>query len=562
MNNILSSFIGFIILFAWFSNIVLLYLVDRFLIKGRNNKTKLNKTSYRFLLSFSSCIFLIIASLILSNLIVTGTSFIIGITISYLFQIIGFLIISISGIKLSYEVIIFTCNKKKSKETINPININSIRKKIVKSICYFINGIGIYSVIVLLVPIEFFSPELAIVIPQISLFLIFIFILNTLIILKLTPRSYDDTKKSKFSFLRIKSIAKRKHFRQGILVMGILLSFIFSLPILSTPFSIIHAENEFRDVYGDNWRNFIPSNISRFFLESQFNIYNYFMGIPHKDCNIELDILYYEKNDTKLYLDVYYPKVSGESLPGNNSIIIKIHGGAWKVGDKGTGNTPIISKYLANQGYVVFDIQYGLMEFQNGGLDLTPEYVQGNFTLHDMVYQIGNFTKQLETTYASEYNGNLDSVFIMGGSAGGHLTSVIGLGYNDPYFSGNFSNAIKLKGIIPLYPPNSAEHYFNRFEFKDLIPGDPTTNPLAFKKFTPSNLVSLNDPPALIFQGTQDRLVPPINSEQIEKAIEGIGNDCIRLIFYFATHCNDMITNNNFAQIWLYYLERFLFLNR
>lgn len=562
LSIILYDIFGIVILISWFSNLILSFLIERYLIEDITNNLEIIKKSFRFLIFFSYSILFIIISITISNLIIEGLSFIIGITISYILQIVGFLIISILGIELSYIVIKRMKNKESKQFKKKPLDIYSNRKKCVKLICFIVNTLGIYFAIVLLIPLEFLSPEIAGIIPQFALFLIFIFIINTLIILKLTPKNRAEYGKSIFSFLNIKTLSKRKLFRKSIIVIGFSLSFIFSLPLLSTPYSIMYAENEFKDVYGEDWRDLIPSSASQYFLQSQFNFYNYLMGIPHKDCNIKRNIQYYERNSTKLFFDVFYPKEAGENLPGNNSIIIKIHGGSWRVGDKGIGNVPIISKYLANQGYVVFDIQYGLMIYEGGGIDFTPEYVRGNFTLHDMVYQIGYFTKQLETIYASQFNGNIDSVFIMGGSSGGHLASVIGLGYDDSYFSGNFSTAINLKGIISLYPPNSAYNYFTKHDFVNLIPGDPITNPIAFEKFTPSNLVSLNDPPVLIYQGTQDRLVPPINSEQIEKALEDIGNDCIRLIFPFATHCSDVITNNNFAQVWLYYLERFLYLNR
>ncbi len=559
---ILFNIFGIIILLSWLSNLIFSYLIDRFLIKNIQDNPRLIRKSYRFLIFFSYSILLIMISIAISNIIIEGLTFTIGLVFSYVLQLLGFFVISISSIELSYIVLKEINNKNKKSKKKKTLNIYKTRKKIVKLACYILHSIGIYFVFIFLIPHDSLSPSLAFIIPQFSLFFGFIFLSNTLILLKLIPINREEFAKSFFSFLKIKSLQNRKILRKSIASIGLTLSFIFILPLLSTPYCILHAENEFNKAYGENWRNLIPSRINDFFLPFQFNFYNYFLGLPHRDCNIETDIKYYENQGIQLYFDVYYPKKPGEKLPGNNSIIIMIHSGGWKVGDKGIGNTPIISKYLANQGYVVFDIQYGLMipegEF---GIDLTPQYVRGDFTLHDMIYQIGNFTKQLEIKYALEYNGNLNSVFIMGRSAGGHLASIIGLGYDDPYFFGNFSTAINIKGVIPLYPPNFAGYYFNNLDFEDLIPGDPETNPLAFEKFTPSNLVSLNDPPVLIFQGTQDRLVPPVNTEKIENSLETMGVDCIRLIFPFATHGNDMITHNFFAQIWLYYLERFLYLN-
>jgi len=383
-------------------------------------------------------------------------------------------------------------------------------------------------------------------ITQISCFLMFLYIPALILLLK----------------LKIRKHSRKKWKKAIILAIGTFLVVSNALPLISTPISVQIAENEFNHAYGSNWRSKIPSRIESYFLPSQFNLYNYFLGFPHADCNVETDILYYGSENIRLYFDVYYPKGDGSQLPGNNSIIIKIHGGSWQFGDKSLGNVLLLNKYLASQGYVVFDIQYGLLDAGGSSFIPTPDYVKGNFTLHDMVRQIGNFTKQLASNFASRYNGNIKSVFIMGGSAGAHLTAVIGLGYNDPYFAGNFSNALKIKGIIPIYPPNFAEYYFVKEPLSRLIPGDPTTNPLAFKKFTPSNLVDPNDPPAIIYQGLRDDLVPLINAKTIEQSLESNGVKCMLLEFPFAAHASDLIIGNSFSQVWIYYLERFLYLER
>ncbi len=149
----------------------------------------------------------------------------------------------------------------------------------------------------------------------------------------------------------------------------------------------------------------------------------------------------------------------------------------------------------------------------------------------------------------------------MGNSAGGHLTGVVGLGYNDPYFAGNFSTALTIKGIVPIYPANDAKGFISG-DRKGLLKGDTDSNPLDFEKFTPSNLADEDDPAAIIFHGTSDGLVPIKESEKIEDALESEDVDCIHLKFPFAAHANDFMANNNFSQVWIYYLERFLYLEQ
>ena len=406
-------------------------------------------------------------------------------------------------------------------------------KHFLRILCYITLSVGIIFTIVLLVPIRnSLLVALSYFLTQITGFLMFLYLPTTLLLLKLTQKK------------RFKNWN-----RLTILVIGLSITFVNALPLMSVPITVQTAENEFSAAYGTDWRSQIPQSAENYFLPTQFNLYNYFLGFPHKDCNFQTDILYYDDDGIRLYFDVYYPKGNASNLPGNGSIVIKIHGGSWQYGDKGLGNVLVLNKYLASQGYIVFDIQYGLFDSGSSSFIPTPDYVKGNFTLHDMVYQIGAFTKLLETTYASTYDANLNSVFIMGGSAGGQLTGVIGLGYNDPYFVGNFSNALKIKGIVPIYPPDFAPPF--------LLPGGDN---LAFEKFTPSNLADASDPPALIFQGLRDDLVTLDNPIRIKNSLNSEGVDCILLTFPFAAHASDLIVGNSYSQVWVYYLERFLYL--
>ncbi|MHA1670676.1 MAG: prolyl oligopeptidase family serine peptidase [Promethearchaeota archaeon] len=422
----------------------------------------------------------------------------------------------------------------------------NVLKIIMFSICVLTFIVGIYFTAIVLFEIpSSLAVTLSYFLSQISGFLTILYILTTILLLKLLSTRYKKSWISKI-----------------VLIFGLILALLNSLPLISTPFSIQNAENEFDLAYGSEWRSKISNQVESYMSPSQFNLYGYFLGFPIKDCNVDVDVLYYDNDGVKLYFDVYYPKGDGSKLPGNNSVIIKIHGGSWQFGDKSLGNVLVLNKYLAAQGYVVFDIQYGLLDAGGSSFIPTPDYVRGNITLSDMIYQIGNFTKKLENKYASRYNANLNSVFIMGGSAGGHLTAVCGLGYNDPYFAGNFSNALNIKGIIPIYPPNFAARYFDDEPLTRLIPGDPISNPLAYAKYTPSNLIDASDPPALIFQGLRDDLVSLDNAEMIKSTLNINKINCMLLTFPFAAHASDLIVGNSYSQVWVYYLERFLYISQ
>jgi len=360
------------------------------------------------------------------------------------------------------------------------LNKSGIVKIILAILCALAFIIGVYSIFQIYVGgTDAISRVANWFMAQISEFLLFIVIAATFLLLKLTGKKNHP----KIYF--------------AIMIIGFTIAGLNSVPLLLTPVSISNSNDEFQVAFGENWETTIPNDVKSFFMHSPFNIPQQFLGVPHKECQIIEDIPYYEDPDEEvtLYFDVYMPKEPDENLPGNRSTIIKIHGGAWVAGDKGAANMPVVNKYLAAQGYVIFDIQYGLRNTSLfGALPIpTPENVIGNYTFIDMVKQIGIFTKLLESNYSAEYNANLESVYIMGGSAGGHLTCVTGFGYNEDYFNGTFSENINIKGIIPLYPPSNVLWA----GAMGLLPGSPETDPELFDAYSPTAIIDANDPPII-----------------------------------------------------------------
>jgi len=362
------------------------------------------------------------------------------------------------------------------------------------------------------------------------------------------------------TILLMKLLASRRinHPKQyyAIIIIGFTISGLNSMSLLATPYTIINADLEFKDAFGLNWRNTIPSNIKNYFLQSPYFISSHFLSIPEKSIIVEKDILFYEGENISLYFDVYMPAKPAAQLPGNGSIIINLHPGAWMSGGKGTWNMISTSKYLAGQGYVVFDIEYGLIDWFEYGAAApdTPEHVMGNFTIEDQIRHIGIFTNSCESEFAATYGANLDSVYFMGRSAGAHLAGVAGLGYNYDFHNTTFSPNMVVKGVIPLYPPSAAPEL--------LLKENRSTNPDLYNAYDLAHLSDPLDPPVLIFQGTSDGQVSIERVVALEADIESKGVECCLLKFPFAGHANDFVLSTNIGQVWIYYLERFLYLTR
>jgi len=250
--------------------------------------------------------------------------------------------------------------------------------------------------------------------------------------------------------------------------------------------------------------------------------------------------------NVKLYFDAYLPPNDSDSLPGNRSTLIRLHGGGLTIGDKGLGNVLTMNRYFAAQGYCVFDIQYGL----NNGPEsmgipiITPANVLGNFTLDDMMRHIGNFTYYLED-HNTEYEANLDSVFISGGSSGGHLAFATALSIASGNYTTTFSANYTIKGIIPYYPAHNTTMSF-------VLQSTPEWR-------NPELLVDNQSPPCLIYQGDQDHLI--VRSRSLENIYLTRGNaEVCLLIFPTAGHASDLYFSGYYNQVFLFYMERFMFL--
>ncbi|MHA1442356.1 MAG: hypothetical protein ACTSPK_10910, partial [Candidatus Heimdallarchaeota archaeon] len=197
----------------------------------------------------------------------------------------------------------------------------------------------------------------------------------------------------------------------SLVILGVVLSGLCFVPLGLTQLYAQEADEtfsaSFNPVFSGDWKAVIEnSGFADAFLQTPFSVGGYFLGPLTYDCIVKKDVLYLDGSmsnftvdaDVKLYFDAYLPPNDSDSLPGNRSTLIRIHGGGLTIGDKGLGNVVTMNRYFAAQGYCVFDIQYGL----NNGPEsmgipiITPANVLGNFTLDDMMRHIGNFTYYLE----------------------------------------------------------------------------------------------------------------------------------------------------------------------
>jgi acetyl esterase/lipase len=369
---------------------------------------------------------------------------------------------------------------------------------------------------------------------------------------------------------------------KGLFLAGIIMGAIFCLPVVSRPAMIESGNTQFQ-IFGSDWKTF-PSSITSPHLDTPFVGSQFYYGyswdrlgnpenILYEEKN---DILYFEHEDYQLYYDTHFPKKgqAGSNSLGRNTTIIVLHSGGWNGGDKGLDAIQV-QNHLASQGYVIFDIQYRLLN--SGLIDTSKDFgidlnwqdpaptaynnVHGNYSISDMVSDVGKFTKYLASLTLEQRRGaNLESVVLLGVSAGGHIGALTGYGYNHPWYAGNFSKDLTIKAMVLYNPPNDANYFFyegHPMYYPYLIRGSPEQLPDVYNHSTPSNLIDKNSLPTLLFHGTIDKMVPPENSDQIYAQLQAHGCTSILINGPYGGHGFDF--GPNFSPITTYYVERFLY---
>ncbi len=207
--------------------------------------------------------------------------------------------------------------------------------------------------------------------------------------------------------------------------------------------------------------------------------------------------------------DLYLPT---ELAPGARSpVLLWIHGGGFTGGDKAQKRELNIGTNLASRGYVVMSINYLLQA--KGGAPIWPQ------NLHDCKTAV----RWLRAN-AARLHLDPDRIAVAGGSAGGHLASMValtkaedGLDPKGPY--GEYSCAVQcgmdFYGCVDL----TSWHASGMFAKPKAQDAD------LCRKASAQTYARKDSPPMLILHGTADKTVDIKHSETLEAALKKAGAD-------------------------------------
>ena len=221
----------------------------------------------------------------------------------------------------------------------------------------------------------------------------------------------------------------------------------------------------------------------------------------------DFDLVYAKAGDTELKLDLARP--SGD---GPFPALLVIHGGGWAGGNK-SEMRPLLLE-CAKRGYVAVSPQYRFS-------------AQSKFPAQ--VHDVKAAVRWLKG-HAAEYHVKPDRVGAVGFSAGAHLALLLGMTGPSDGLEGDAPQdapGTQVQAVVSYSGPTDLAAddlpQFSRNLVNDLLGGTPKEKPEAVAKASPVTFASKGDAPVLVFQGTNDPLVPHTQAVKLADALTKAG---------------------------------------
>lgn len=238
---------------------------------------------------------------------------------------------------------------------------------------------------------------------------------------------------------------------------------------------------------------------------------------PPKGTTVHRDLAYVPNGHAKQKLDLYLPS-GAVTARTKRPLVIYIHGGAFKFGDKKSAFLPV---RLLSKGYALASLDYRL-----SGDALFPAQIQ----------DCKAAVRWLRAN-AARYGIDPSRFVSFGESAGGNLAALLGTAGPSKYLDvgPNLKYSSVVQGVVDLYGPTDfLQMDAHRVEGGDehnpadspeslLIGGALQENPDKVARANPITYVSRQSPPFFIAHGTKDSVVPFHQSEILASALKRAG---------------------------------------
>jgi acetyl esterase/lipase len=231
---------------------------------------------------------------------------------------------------------------------------------------------------------------------------------------------------------------------------------------------------------------------------------------------VEKNIVYGKGGTDDLKLDLARPEHSEGLLPG----IVYIHGGGWSAGNRTAYKNDI--QEAAKRGYVAVTIEYRLTQPNASGKAAAPFPAQ----IEDCKCAV----RWLRAN-AEKYHVDPNRIGATGGSAGGHLSLLVGVAGPVKKFEGSGGNpdaSSQVQAVVNYFGPTdlAAMYGFNKRVDRlldTLVGGTAQERPADYKSASPVTYVAKDTCPILSIHGTKDPLVPVDQAVEFDAAMKKAG---------------------------------------
>ena len=219
------------------------------------------------------------------------------------------------------------------------------------------------------------------------------------------------------------------------------------------------------------------------------------------------DIVYSSRDGADLKLDIHYPQL----VTGPTPTVVYVHGGAWIGGDKKQGAGTVDIPALLEAGFAVIAVNYRL----------APQY-----KFPAMIEDVKCAIRFLRAN-ADRYSLATERIGAYGGSAGGHLVSLLGVADSSAgWDSGEYAEySSRVQAVVDMFGPTDLIGLFpaeNPARCEDVF-GACSVNDPVLRDASPVTWVSADDPPFLILHGDKDKVVPLSQSEALYERLGDAG---------------------------------------
>jgi acetyl esterase len=200
-------------------------------------------------------------------------------------------------------------------------------------------------------------------------------------------------------------------------------------------------------------------------------------------------------------MKLYVSKPSDWKSTDQRPAIVFFHGGGWVGGSPSSFNGHC--EYFASRGLVCATVEYRLI---GRGEKETPL----------VCIQDTKSAMRWVRSHAKDLGIDPNRIASAGGSAGGHLAAFCGLVEGKDDSQDDFSVSPKPNAMIlfnPVFNNGPGQYAYSRIGER-------------YKEFSPAHNITSNAPPAVIFLGTKDHLIPVEVANDFQTQMKKVGAKC------------------------------------